>query len=122
MSDKSDRVQKWGELLAELANDAKKFDREKRDKLLAQKQKYRDFYKILELEAANFQPKKFQQRLSQSLKNNLATPIIVFSFTCDLAKQDDYRDVVLNAFKSKAFLLRPLKVLLQDFIWFVAIP
>ena len=85
MSNKGDRVQKWGELLAELADDAKKFDREKQEKLLAEKQKYRDFYRTLELEAADFQPKKLKQKLSQSLKNNLSNSIIVFSFTCDLA-------------------------------------
>ena len=46
---KSDRVDKWGELLAELADDVREFEREKRNKLLATKQKYRQFYEILEL-------------------------------------------------------------------------
>ena len=113
MSDKGDRVQKWGELLAELAEDAEKFEREKQDKLLAENKKYSDFYETIELECANFQPNKLRRKLNALLKNNCLdfTFIVVFSFTCNLAKRDDYQDVVFKAFKTKAFMLRPLKIL-----------
>ena len=110
MSNKGDRVQKWGELLAELAEDAKEFDREKRDKILAEKKKYSNFYQTIESDCANFQPNKLRQKLNTSLKNNYLNPIIVFSFTCNLAKCDDYQNVVLNAFKTKAFLLMPFNI------------
>ena len=119
MSNKGDRVQKWGELLAELAEDAEKFDREKQDKLLAEKKKYRDFYQTIESECANFQPNKLRHKLNTSLKNNYLNSIIVFSFTCNLAKRDDYQDVVLNAVKTKAFslgYLNILKILSQRYV------
>ena len=121
MSKSSDRVDKWGELLAELSDDVREFEREKQDKLLATKQKYRQFYKILELEALSFMPEKLQQKLSLSLKQNLHNVITLFSFTCDLAKKDDYQDFILEVFKTKAFFLRPFKILWRMFFKFVTV-
>ena len=122
MSNKSDRVDRWGKLLAELADDVREFEQDKQDKLLATKKKYCQFYKTLEFEALSFTPDKLKQELSLSLKQDLSKVITLFSFTCDLTKKEDYRDFILEAFKTKAFFLKPFKILLRMLVEAIIYP
>ena len=108
MSKKSDRVEKWGDVLAELSQT-------KWERLFQENQKYLESYEYLETKAVNFHPEQLKSELSSSLSSTKPVSITVISHTIELARKSDFKDFILKAFKTKLFLFKPLILLIAAF-------
>ena len=108
MSNKSDRVEKWGDVLAELSQT-------KCERLFQKNQKYLECYEHLETKAVNFHPEQLKSELSSSLSSTKPVSITVISHTIELAKKSDFKDFIFKAFKTKLFFFKPLILLIAAF-------
>ena len=101
-----DRVQKWGKLLTELSE----INRNCQEKNIRErafnykKQKFLAYYLSLEEKAKNFQPEKLTNKLSWSIKSGTSSPQTVLLHDFKLDSKDNYKYLILEAFKTKAFL------------------
>ena len=112
MSQSSDRVNQWGEFLAELSQT-------RQQQAIDKKNKYLECYKQLETLAINFNPEQLKRELSSSFPTNKFVYQTVLFHTIDLVKKDDFKNFILQAFKSKQFLIRPfilLFIAFKDFL------
>lgn len=108
MSKSSDRVEKWGDVLAELSQT-------KWERLFQENQKYLECYEHLETKAVNFHPEQLKSELSSSLSSTKPVSITVISHTIELARKSDFKEFILKAFKSKLFFFKPLILLIAAF-------
>ena len=108
MSNKRDRVEKWGDVLAELSQT-------QCERLFQENQKYLECYEHLETKALDFHPEQLKSELSSSLSSTKPVSITVISHTIKLARKSDFKDFILQAFKTKLFLFKPLILLIAAF-------
>ena len=104
----ADRVQKWGELLAELSQT-------REQQAIDKTNKYFKCYEQLETLAINFDPKQLQSELSSSFESNKFITQTIFFHTIQLVIKDDFKNFILQAFKTKHFLIKPFILLIVAF-------
>lgn len=117
----SDRVEKWGELLAELSQSQQELKEKQQRKLDYENEKLQNCYEDLEAMAYDFQPEELKKKLQTSLSTNKPSPQVVFSHVFRMTRKDNYRSFILKAFKTKAFTIKFIKNLLTNFFYFIAI-
>lgn len=104
----ADRVQKWGELLAELSQT-------REQQAIDKTNKYFKCYEQLETLAINFDPEQLQSELSSSFESNKFITQTIFFHTIQLVIKDDFKNFILQAFKTKHFLIKPFILLIVAF-------
>lgn len=116
MSKSLDRVQKWGELLAELSETNRTSRKNTQSRVFKNRQEIIANYLSLEEKAKNFQIEELRNKLNESIKSGTSSPKTVLSHTLRLDRHGNYKYLILGAFKTKFFLIEIIKNLPSDIL------
>ena len=115
---KGDRIQAWGDVLAELSESNENIQQQHKHDLKQAKDKITVFYEQLETKARNFQPLALNSKLQLNLKSKRTLSHTILTHTFKLTKENNYQDLVLLGFKTNSFKLKPLYLLATLFFRF----